>query len=1024
MESGQTSTIASKPATLQRISCTLGTLPPCSIPIAIAMNLTAEAQLDAALTFQAPLSPTIAQPRGILLTGATGFLGIHLLAALLQHTTATIYCLIRSGNRGTAMQRLEQQLAFYRLPIGAQLERIVPVLGDLAQPGLGLSTAEFKALADAVDVIYHNGSLVNSALDYAALKPANVEGTQEILRLASTGTYLKPVHYVSSLAVFLSPAHAKAAQITESDRPSDRLKGGYKQSKWVAEQLIYAARERGLPTCIYRIGRIMGHSETGINGNLSDFLCSLLKGCLQLGQYPLSDTPVNLVPVDYVSQAVVRLGQSCNDSGDWGKTLHILNPQPIPWTQLCEFLQTRGYQLEGVPFDRWLATLQTTIDRDPNDPLFASLLLLMSAPVHILSPKAPMDSRQALGLLHTLNLPCPAIDEPLLQRYVDYFQSSEYFPDPKQQVLEVSAAPVVGAKPPSEPSPEPTAKAKASAPATAKAPTGFWKSIRSTRRSTQVAFDLKPIPRDRPLPLSFGQERLWQVEQLHASSAVHNLRGVFRLSGPLDYKALKASLQAIVDRHETMRSRFPAVEGQPSLVIEPQLTLDLPLVDLTGLSAEAQEDSVRSIAVTEVQTPFDLDRAPLIRYKLLKLTETDHVLIRTVHHIINDVWTDTVRLRELAQLYAAFSAGEPSPLAPLKIQYADFAAAQRQWLQGQVLQDQLNYWKEHLLGASSLRLPTDYSLSSAPSYQGAAIVVPFPESLSTAIKALAGQTGVSLFVLLLAAFQTLLYRYTGQWDLILCSPVAGRKQPETKKLIGYFSNIVLLRSQLNPAAGFQAAIQAVSQGSLGAFDHGDLPVQQVVEALNLPTGMLSRAMFTLQNVPKQPPQLSDDLKIRLQETEEGTSNFDLSLSMKEKDNTLLGVFRYKTDLFAPETIAQMGDNFIQLLTLLTQEPERPLQDLPRFAEFAEDTAIAPQDLQHPQGVEEETIAALWRSVLHLDTVSRNANFFDLGGRSLAMAQIYGKLKKAFPDQAATIEVGQLFETPTIAAMAQYLKTGK
>jgi thioester reductase-like protein len=958
------------------------------------MNLTAEVQLDATLTFQAPLSPTIATPRGILLTGATGFLGIHLLVELLQRTTAQIYCLVRSGAVATARARLQQQLEFYRLGDPAILnDRFVPVLGDLAQPRLGLTEQEFGALAEAVEIIYHNGSWVNSALDYEALKPANVGGTQAVLQLAGTGSYCKPVHYVSSLAVFLSPAHAKAARITENDRPSDRLKGGYKQSKWVAEQLIYQAQERGLPACIYRVGRIMGHSVTGINGNLSDFLCSLLRGCLRLGQYPLSETPVNLVPVDYVSQALVALGQSFSETGEWGKTLHLLNPQTIPWNHLCEALQREGYQLEGVTIDRWLVSLQSAIDQDPDDALFASLLLLMSAPVHILSPKAPIDARQALGLLEGLNLPCPAIDEVLLQRYVHYFQASGYFPTPGQKTLEK----------PSE-----------------KAPTGFWKSIRSTRRSTQVAFEIKPIPRDRPLPLSFGQERLWQVEQLHPSSAVHNLRGVFRLSGPLDYDALQASLQAIVDRHETMRSRFLAVEGQPVVVIEPQLTLELPVVDLSTLSAEAQEETVRSIAVTEVQTPFDLATAPLIRYKLLKLAPEEHVLLRTVHHIINDVWTDTVRLRELAQLYSALSTGQPSPLEPLTSQYVDFAAAQRQWLQGAVLEEQLNYWKDHLTGASVLQLPTDYSLSGVPSYRGAAIVVSLPESLSTAVKALAGTAGVSLFVILLAAFQTLLYRYTGQRDLTLCSPVAGRKQPETKKLIGYFSNIVLLRTQLNPTLGFQAAIQAVSQGSLGAFDHGDLPVQQVVEALNLPSSILSRAMFTLQNVPKQPPQLADNLKIQLQETEEGTSNFDLSLSMKEKGNSLIGVFRYKTDLFAPETIAFMGENLIQLLESITENPDRPLQDLPRFGDFMEEQKAEHRTLEQPQGEIEETIAGIWRSVLKVELIARNDNFFDLGGRSLAMAQVYGKLKQAFPDRAETLDVGQLFETPTIAGMGAYL----
>ena len=1017
------------------------------------LNLNAEVNLEDSISLQAPLSDKILNPEGIFLTGATGFLGIHLLTALLAKTQAKIYCLVRGNDRSSALDRLQQQISFYQLPVPHQSDRIIPVLGDLSHSLFGLSPSEFQSLSEQIDVIYHNGSQVNSALDYAALKPANVLGTQEVLRLASQGSYSKVVHYVSSLAVFLSPDHAKVDRIYETDIPSVKLKGGYKQSKWVAEQLMIEAQNRGIPTSICRVGRIMGHSTTGINGNLSDFLCSLLKGCLRLGQYPLSDTPINLMPVDFVSEAFVTLTQQFTSKLSNGLTIkpsdatfHLLHPQPVPWNQLCQYLQALGYPLQGVPLDRWLTQLQGTIARDPNDELFAALLLLMNAPVNLLSPKAPIDASQALNALEKAGLSFPTIDRSLIDRYVTYFQKSGYFPLPSNISTTVSTT--LSSDSPAEVTPDQSADPDLEAPP--KTPTSFWKSIRTNRRSNQEAFTLKPIPRDGsiPLPLSFGQERLWQVEQLHQGkdgSAVHNLRAVFRLTGELNIPALHSSLQAIVDRHEVLRTRFPAVNGQPVQIIEPQVTIDLPLLDLTEHPSEDQESAVCAAALKAVQTPFDLATAPLIRYQLLRLSPNSHVLLRTVHHIVNDVWTDTIRLRELAQLYTAFSAGEPSPLPPLEIQYADFAYAQRQWLRGSVLEEQLNYWRKHFQGANfPLQLPTDYRLRTAPSYQGAATVVTLPESLSSQIKALAGQAGVSLFVALLAAFQTLLYCYTGQTDLTLCSPVAGRKQPETKKLIGYFSNIVLLRSQLDPRQGFKGVIQQASLSSLGASEQGDLPVQQVIEALNLPSGLLSRAMFTLQNVPKQPPQLSDSVKIKLAEMEEGTSNFDLSLSMKEKGNTLLAIFRYKTDLFAPETIVLMGKNLQTLLEILVENPDRPLEDLPQFdANLAENLASnlescavnrsvnysashlsghSCNEANAPQGELEKTIAALWRSVLKIEGIDRTANFFELGGRSLAMAQVYSQLKHQLPlETAEKIQVSDLFEYPTIALMSEYIQ---
>lgn len=559
-------------------------------------------------------------------------------------------------------------------------------------------------------------------------------------------------------------------------------------------------------------------------------------------------------------------------------------------------------------------------------------------------------------------------------------------------------------------------------PESDRTPSAFWQVVRANHKLQHQTPVIKPAPRNQNIPLTFGQERLWWIDQIQPDTTAHNLRSIVRLEGQLDQGALEQSLRTIVRRHEILRTRFPAVAGHPVQVIEPDLALELPVIDLTNLPQPRQEAEVQRLAAAEAQAPFDLAHGPLIRLKLLRLAEDVTILIRTIHHIINDRWSDSVFMGELAELYTAFSQGKPAQLPDLPIQYADVALFQREWFQGDVLVTQLDYWRQQLGGQlSPLELPIA-SRSPGERYQGSAEYVTLPAELVTSLKRLAHESGVSLFVVLLAAFKTLLYQYSGQQDLCLCVPVAGRNRVETRKLLGYFNNLVLVRTLFAETQSFRDLITQVSQVTVGVFEHQALPLQQIADALNIPGAMLTRAMFTLQNVPSFPTAMGG-VTITPLDMPEGISNFDLSLSMKMQNEHLLGVLRYKTDLFQMATITQLLERFHALLQDLVVNPAVRLADLPRFSvEKPPIEGDKPAETEAvyvaPQSELEHTIAAIWQTVLRLERISIDANFFDLGGRSLDLVQVGSKLQAAFQQE---IPLRELFKQPTIRLLAHYVR---
>ncbi|MBW4556602.1 MAG: amino acid adenylation domain-containing protein [Trichormus sp. ATA11-4-KO1] len=446
-----------------------------------------------------------------------------------------------------------------------------------------------------------------------------------------------------------------------------------------------------------------------------------------------------------------------------------------------------------------------------------------------------------------------------------------------------------------------------------------------------------PIPRNGKEPLSFAQQRLWFIDQLEPNNPAYNHFNAVRITGALNIVALKQSLNEIIRRHEALRTSFPAADGQPICAIAPALTLELPVVELQVLSANQREAEVLQLAQQEAAQPFDLAQSPLLRAKLLKLDAAEYVLLLTIHHIIFDGWSSGVLNQEIVTLYEAFSSGKPSPLAELSIQYADFAYWQRQWLQGKTLETQLSYWQKQLAGAStSLDLHKIASnFSSTVKIEATEASFLLSPELSEQIKKLSRQEGVTLFMTLLAIFQILLYRYTNQDDIIVGTDVANRNRAEIEPLIGFFVNLLVLRTDLSGNPSFQELLGRVREVTLGAYAHQDLPFAKLVEELrpdrNSSATPLFQVLFVLQNVPMPTVELSD-LTLAPMEIDNGLAKFDLALFLAETPSGIVGTWKYNTDLFNAATITRISEHFAILLQSIVAQPDARINTLEMLTE--------------------------------------------------------------------------------------------
>ena len=437
-------------------------------------------------------------------------------------------------------------------------------------------------------------------------------------------------------------------------------------------------------------------------------------------------------------------------------------------------------------------------------------------------------------------------------------------------------------------------------------------------------------------PLSFAQQRLWVLQQMNPQSPAYNMPVASRLLGKLNVKALEQALTEIVQRHEVLRTTFQMVDALPMQVISPRATLTLPLLDLTHLPEIARETEAHRLAGENLREPFDLVNGPLLRAVLVRLNIEDHLLLLAMHHIISDGWSISVLVNELAQLYNAFSIGLPSTLPNLHIQYADYAQWQRSWLTGEVFEMQLDYWKKRLDGAPPiLEVPTDRPRPSIQSSRGSLEHFIVAEDVVRGLSEVGKQEGATMFMVLLAAFQTLLHRYASQDVIVVGTPIAGRNRQELEGLIGFFINTLVMRADFSGDLRFRGLLAQVKETALGAFAHQEFPFDKLVEELqpqrDLSHMPIIQAMFALQNTPDESIELAG-LVLTPVNIESGTTQFDLSLNVWDRGPELKGYLAYRSDLFDASTIQRMLGHFKTLLESIAKNPDARISELSLLTE--------------------------------------------------------------------------------------------
>ncbi|MCU7552953.1 condensation domain-containing protein, partial [Chitinophagaceae bacterium LB-8] len=453
-----------------------------------------------------------------------------------------------------------------------------------------------------------------------------------------------------------------------------------------------------------------------------------------------------------------------------------------------------------------------------------------------------------------------------------------------------------------------------------------WKSIKVNKNYNRInRSDRNLIER---LPLSFAQERLWFIDQLEGSVQYH-VPAVLRLKGALDKEALSSAFQTIIERHEVLRTIFLEEEGQSYQYIQAADGWKLTVLD--GARFKQDAESLQHYTQALISRPFDLSRDYLLRAYLLELDIEEHILVVTLHHIASDAWSTPILVRELRELYSAYSENRPAQLPSLEIQYADYALWQRNYLQGEVLEHKLSYWKEKLEGVEALQLPTDYPRPAVQNTKGAFVNFNIDPTLSEQLNTFSQRQGVTLFMTLLAAYKILLYRYSGQSDISVGTSVANRSRKEVEGLIGFFVNTLALRDQLTGEQSFTEVLQQVKQTTLSAYEHQEVPFEKVVEEVvrerDLSRSPLFQVMLVLRNTPEVPRLQLGEVELTGEVIEHSTAKFELTFFLTETPQGLQGAVSYRTDLFSAASIERMIAHFNQLLHSVIEQPQLPISVL-------------------------------------------------------------------------------------------------
>jgi hypothetical protein len=439
-------------------------------------------------------------------------------------------------------------------------------------------------------------------------------------------------------------------------------------------------------------------------------------------------------------------------------------------------------------------------------------------------------------------------------------------------------------------------------------------------------------------PLSYPQEQLWFMDKLQPGSPLYNIPLYVPFQGSLDVASLKKALEALTRRHDMLRARFDVVNDEPVQIVEPDVEVHLPIEDLSKLAGGEKDAVFGQLLNEEVQMPFDL-ASGCVRYKLFRLDSSNHLLSATMHHIVTDAWSLGIFVSELNEVYKAFRSGQQSlPLAPLQVEYSDYAQWQRANLRGLRLSKLVNYWTNQLAGAPHIiHMPTDNPRPTDQTFNGTVAGFVFSDELSEALIALSRQSKVTLFMLLLACYYTLLYRYTGQEDILVGAPVAGRGHPELESIIGLFVNTLILRIKLQDTQTFAELVRSVQKMSLDAFEHQALPFEKLVHELNVERvpgyPPLYQVVFNFQNASliESSNPLAEGETMNNEDfpfVHSNTSKVDLNLTVTQNGSRISGGIEYNTDLFERETIENMMSHFRIIAENIVADPSIPLMDIP------------------------------------------------------------------------------------------------
>jgi amino acid adenylation domain-containing protein len=459
-------------------------------------------------------------------------------------------------------------------------------------------------------------------------------------------------------------------------------------------------------------------------------------------------------------------------------------------------------------------------------------------------------------------------------------------------------------------------------------------------RAAQQGVHLPPVarvPREGKLPLSFTQERMWFLQQMTPTMSAYNAPGAVLLEGGVEPAAMERAVRALIERHEVFRTAYPAVGGEPSQEIAADAPFELPLLDLRALPAQERRRRSLELVAREARRPFDLARVPILRVYLMRLDEREHMLGVVTHHIVYDMWAREVFIRELGQLYAAFAAGQLSPLPELPVQYADFAVWQRTWMQGEALEAQLGYWREKLAGAPpASELPGDRPRPSVQTFVGARTYMAVPPELAAQVQAVARTESATVFMALLAGYKAVLARTLEQERVVVGMPIANRSRVEVEGLIGFFANTLVLATDLGGDPSFREILARVRETALGSYTHQDMPFEYLVQELKPPRDTSRTPMFQLmfnylQNYALQPMEVPG-LKLTAQEVHNSGAPFDLDLNLWATRDGFRGAADYNTDLFDRVTILRLLRRYETLLAAAAASPDRPLSELPLLPE--------------------------------------------------------------------------------------------